>query len=141
MYRFKILLLGAYLSIVCGVSTAAPKEMLWINEQSVYVEVVASQAERTKGLMYRKTLPEGEGMLFVFDPATKPCFWMKNTFIPLSLAYISEAQQIVQLADLEPHSERLVCATQTIRYALEVPKGWYDKHGIHVGNKIKRSGQ
>jgi len=102
----------------------------------IHAEVAADFGTRMQGLMYRKSLGPNAGMLFVFDEAAGHCMWMKNTLIPLSVAFIDDAGAIVNIADMEPHSEQSHCAAQPVRYALEMERGWFAKRGLKTGAKI-----
>lgn len=113
------------------------KQQLVINQIKIQVEVAETNTQRQQGLMGRATLADGDGMLFVLDEETLPCFWMKDTFIPLSLAFISTDKKIVQLAELTPKDEHHVCAKSPISYALEVPQGWFEKQGITIGSLVE----
>lgn len=103
----------------------------------VKAEVARTEIERNRGLMFRSFLRDGEGMLFVFDYDQQVSFWMKNTKLPLSIAYIISDGTIVQILDLVPFSEEPKPSIRSIRYALEVPQGWFERAGIHVGDKIQ----
>jgi len=103
----------------------------------VLVEVAKTEDEKSRGLMYRTSLEEGKGMLFVFDYDQKAAFWMKNTSIPLSLAYVAKDGTITQILDLVPYSEEPRSSVRSVRYALEVPKGWFAKVGIKEGDKLE----
>jgi len=95
-----------------------------------------TETERNRGLMYRTSLRDGEGMLFVFDRDQQVSFWMKNTKLPLSIAYIISDGTIVQILDLVPYSEEPRPSARSIRYALEVPQGWFGRAGVKVGDKV-----
>lgn len=99
-------------------------------------EIAKTREELTKGLMYREQLAAGEGMLFVFDRDQIMSFWMQNTFIPLSIAYISADGIILEIYDMKPHNEIPVVSTRSARYALEVPQGWFKAEGIQTGDKL-----
>jgi hypothetical protein len=86
--------------------------------------------------MFRTALADGEGMIFVFDKDEAIAFWMKNTKLPLSLAYIASDGTIRQLVDLEPESLASVPSERSVRYALEVPRGWFSRVGVKVGDKV-----
>ncbi|MCE5255226.1 MAG: DUF192 domain-containing protein [Spirochaetaceae bacterium] len=103
----------------------------------VAVEVAKTEDEKNRGLMYRKSLAEGKGMLFVFDSDQKAAFWMKNTSLPLSLAYIASDGTITQILDLVPYSEEPRSSVRSVRYALEVPQGWFVKVGLKEGDKFE----
>ena len=102
----------------------------------VVAEVAKTEEEKSRGLMYRKSLEEGKGMLFVFDYDQKASFWMKNTSIPLSLAYLSKDGTVTQIVDLQPYSQEPNVSTFSVRYVLEVPQGWFAKVGIKEGDKF-----
>jgi len=110
---------------------------LTIGTAVVRAEVALTEAERNRGLMYRSSLRDGEGMLFVFDRDQQVSFWMKNTKLPISLAYILSDGTIVQILDLVPFSEEPRPSSRSIRYALEVPQGWFARVGIQVGDKVQ----
>jgi uncharacterized membrane protein (UPF0127 family) len=100
------------------------------------VELAVTEQERNRGLMYRKTLEDGKGMLFVFEYDQKLAFWMKNTSLPLSLAYLGSDGSILQILDLVPFSLEGRSSTRSARYALEVPQGWFDRAGLKVGDRF-----
>ncbi|MDR0323830.1 MAG: DUF192 domain-containing protein [Treponema sp.] len=102
-------------------------------------EIARTPAERNQGLMHRKKLPDGEGMLFVFERDEVVSFWMKNTYIPLSIAYITFDGRIVEIKDLYPHDENSVPSSRSVRYALEVPQGWFSRVGVRPGDIVKIS--
>jgi len=102
----------------------------------VVVEVAATELERNRGLMFRKKLEDGKGMLFVFDADQRVAFWMKNTSLPLSLAYIGSDGRILQILDLQPFSEQSRPSERSVRYALEVPQGWFSRVGLEVGDSF-----
>lgn len=113
-----------------------PTTMLKVGGAQVLAEVASTETERERGLMFRTALADGQGMLFVFDKDEQLSFWMKNTKIPLSLAYISSDGLIRQIVDLEPESLQAVPAERSVRYALEVPKGWFSRSGVKVGDQV-----
>ncbi|MDP2790678.1 MAG: DUF192 domain-containing protein [Rectinemataceae bacterium] len=102
----------------------------------VVAEVAATELERNRGLMFRKNLEDGKGMLFVFDADQRVAFWMKNTSLPLSLAYIGSDGRILQILDLQPFSEQARPSERSVRYALEVPQGWFSRVGLEVGDSF-----
>jgi uncharacterized membrane protein (UPF0127 family) len=102
----------------------------------ITAEVAADDASRARGLMFRERLGPNEGMLFLFDPAAKQCMWMRNTLIPLSVAFIADDGRIVNIADMKPHDETSHCSQQPVRYALEMERGWFSKRGLGAGAKI-----
>ena len=86
--------------------------------------------------MFRKTVPEGEGMLFIFDRDEVVSFWMKNTYVPLSIAFITHDGRILEIRDMESESTTSVVSSRAVRYALEVPRGWFGKTGISAGDRM-----
>ncbi|MDR0400061.1 MAG: DUF192 domain-containing protein [Treponema sp.] len=103
-------------------------------------EIARSAGERQQGLMYRKDLAEGRGMLFVFDRDQIMSFWMKNTLIPLSIAYIKSDGSILEIRDMRPLDESPIRSSRGVRYALEVPQGWFDRAGIAAGDRLVLDG-
>jgi uncharacterized membrane protein (UPF0127 family) len=97
------------------------------------VEIAQTDEERALGLMFRKKLPDGEGMLFVFDRDQQLSFWMKNTIIPLSIAYITSDGRIHEIKDMVPNDINSVTSSRSVRYALEVPQGWFDRVNVRPG--------
>ena len=102
----------------------------------IRAEVAANEADREQGLMYRKSLANNAGMLFVFPDRAGHCFWMKNTLIPLSIAFIADDGTITDLDEMQAETENNHCPTRAIRYALEMDKGWFTSHGIKPGSQI-----
>lgn len=103
----------------------------------IRAEVADNMSARMSGLMHRKSMPANSGMVFVFEENAAHCMWMKNTLIPLSVAFIDEAGAIINIADMQPHSEQSRCAARPARYALEMNKGWFAQKGIGPGTKIR----
>lgn len=104
---------------------------------SLKVEIADTDEERQLGLMHRKQLPDGRGMLFVFPADQMMSFWMKNTLIPLSIAYISADGRILEMHDMRPQSLQPVRSARSARYALEVPVGWFAQNAIHPGDLLE----
>jgi uncharacterized membrane protein (UPF0127 family) len=102
----------------------------------IRAEVAADYASRGRGLMHRKSLAPNAGMLFIFDGAALHCMWMKNTYIPLSVAFIDEKGEIVNIADMQPHNEQSHCASRPALYALEMTRGWFAERGIKAGARL-----
>jgi len=102
----------------------------------IEAEVAATEKAREIGLMNRKTMAQHQGMLFVFDNAQEYCFWMKNTPLPLSIAFLDELGKIVNIADMQAMSEENHCAAKPVRYALEMNQGWFAGKGIKSGATI-----
>ncbi|MBE0614016.1 MAG: DUF192 domain-containing protein [Burkholderiales bacterium] len=103
----------------------------------IQAEVADTPATRSQGLMLRKSMAQGAGMLFLFDELATHCMWMKNTLIPLSVAFIDAGGRVVNIADMQPLDETSHCATRPARYALEMNQGWFKKRGIVAGAVIQ----
>jgi uncharacterized membrane protein (UPF0127 family) len=106
---------------------------------NVRVEIADTEAEREKGLMYRTALGEDRGMLFVFDKEQELTFWMKNTLIPLSVAFMDSEGRIVDIQDMKPLDDDPphYVSAEPSQYALEVNQGFFEEHGVKVGDKAK----
>lgn len=129
--------LAAALAIaVPAAAQQLPVVQLTAGMHVVRAEVAADFGSRAQGLMHRKSLPANAGMLFVFDDVSIHCMWMKNTYIPLSVAFMDEAGTIVSISDMEPLSEQTHCAARPARYALEMNRGWFAQRGIKPGMKL-----
>ena len=104
------------------------------------VEIARTEAQRAQGLMHRTSLDDGAGMLFIFERDQILAFWMKDTLIPLSIAYISADGRILEIYDMEPGNLNPVVSSRSARYALEVPQGWFQRVGIRTGDRLILSG-
>jgi uncharacterized membrane protein (UPF0127 family) len=102
----------------------------------IRAEVAADYSTRGRGLMHRKLLAPNAGMLFIFDGAAIHCMWMKNTYIPLSVAFLDAEGTIINIADMQPHSEQSHCASRPALVALEMTRGWFAERGIKPGSKL-----
>ena len=114
-----------------------PHVFLQAGIHRIKAEVADTPAERSRGLMMRKSLQPNSGMLFEFERAAVHCFWMKNTLIPLTIAFLDEDGTIVTLADMQPHDESSHCPAKPVRRALEMEQGWFKAKGLKVGDRIK----
>ena len=101
------------------------------------VQVAATPDQRQIGLMFRKEMPQHEGMIFIFDQPAQQCFWMKNTLLPLSAAFIADDGTIVNIEDMKPLVLDSHCSAKPVRYVLEMNKGWFAKKGIKAGTKLQ----
>ena len=99
-------------------------------------QLALTPQERQTGLMLRKDMPQHEGMLFVFEQASEQCFWMKNTLLPLTAAFVADDGTIVNTADMKPETTDSHCSAKPVRYVLEMNKGWFAKKGIKPGSKL-----
>jgi uncharacterized membrane protein (UPF0127 family) len=136
--RVLALFLGLLLT---GGSPAQPPQLpvhkLAAGMHVIQAEVADSFVSRMQGLMHRRSLEPNHGMLFIFDEVTTHCMWMKNTLIPLSVAFIDESGAIVSISEMQPHSEQSHCAAKPARYALEMNKGWFAAKGIKPGARLR----
>ena len=129
-------------AIVVGAASAqAPSRttvQLTAGIHLITAEVAASDPARTRGLMFREALPPNHGMLFIFDSKSLHCMWMRNTLIPLSVAFVEDDGSIVNIEDMQPHDERRHCAKRPVRFALEMARGWFAQKGIGAGARLGR---
>jgi uncharacterized protein len=103
----------------------------------IQAEVASTPSTRSIGLMQRTKLPSNHGMLFVFEKPQKQCFWMRNTPLLLSIAFLADDGDIVNMADMTPLSDEPHCSKEPISYALEIKQGWFTQHGLNAGSKLK----
>lgn len=99
-------------------------------------QLAVTPQQREIGLMFRKEMPQQEGMLFVFEQAGVQCFWMRNTLLPLTAAFVADDGTIVNLADMKPQSDDSHCSAKPVRFVLEMNQGWFAKRGIKAGAKL-----
>lgn len=102
----------------------------------IKAEVADTDEKRQIGLMLRKEMAQHEGMLFVFDEPAIHCFWMKNTLVPLSIAFLADDGSVVTIADMAPQTTDSHCPAKPVRYALEMNRGWFAKRGIKTGARL-----
>lgn len=113
-----------------------PIKKLTAGMHIIQAEVAATPESRSTGLMYRKALAPNHGMLFVFEQSNVQCFWMRNTFIPLSIAFLQDDGTVVNIANMTPQSDQSHCSSKPVRLALEMDQGWFAARGITSGKKI-----
>lgn len=128
-------LLALLVAGACSTSRL-PTATLTIAGHPLTVEVAASDADRARGLMHRDSLPEGRGMVFVYADDVPRSFWMKDTRIPLSIAFVDRDGSIVRIADMQPLSTKSTPSLYPARYAIEVNKGWFAARGIEAGAAV-----
>jgi len=102
----------------------------------IHAEVVETPAKRAEGLMFRKSLPANYGMLFVFDQTAQHCMWMRNTLIPLSVAFLDGQGRIINVEEMLPQTENNHCASKPAKYALEMNPGWFKSRGLGAGTPL-----
>ena len=114
----------------------APMIELTVGIHRISAEVAADQRSRMQGLMMRKSMPTNHGMLFVFPQADRYCMWMRNTLIPLSVAFLDEQGNILNIEEMQPQTENNHCAQTPAHFALEMNRGWFSDRGIKAGQRI-----
>ena len=114
-----------------------PRIQLQAGMHQIQAQVAATPDQRSVGLMHRAEMPQSEGMLFAFEQASQQCFWMKNTILPLTAAFIADDGTIVNLADMKPQTTDAHCSEQPVRWVLEMNQGWFAKRGIKAGFKLQ----
>ena len=130
---------------LCALATAAfaqtgpqtlPTIRLNAGMHLIQAEVAQTPDERATGLMYRETMAPHEGMLFVFEQPGTQCFWMKNTLLPLSIAFLADDGSVVNIEDMQPQTLDSHCSKKPVRYVLEMNQGWFAKRGVKAGSKL-----
>jgi len=113
-----------------------PRTKLSAGMHVLDVQLAQTNEQRQIGLMWRKEMPQHEGMLFVFEQPATQCFWMRNTLIPLSAAFVADDGTIVNIADMKPQSDDSHCSEKPVRYVLEMNVGWFAKRQLKAGYKL-----
>ena len=113
-----------------------PRAKLAAGMHQIDAQVAATPEQRSTWLMFRKEMPQHEGMLFVFEQPSVQCFWMKNTLLPLTAAFVADDGTIVNLADMKPQTTDSHCSAKPVRYVLEMNQGWLAKKKIQAGFKL-----
>lgn len=129
-------------TLLLFLSTAAacaelPLATLNVGEHKLTAEVANTDSTRSTGLMHRRMLPENRGMLFIFPDLALHSMWMMNTYLPLSVAFLDSQGVIINIADMQPHTQTTHGAARQARYALEMNQGWFRKRGIKPGDKVE----
>ncbi len=116
-----------------------PRGQAWVifESDTVTAEIADTPEARERGLMFRDHLPDGQGMLFVFGDEATRSFWMRDTYIPLDIAFLDRSQSIVDIQQMEPETEEFHNSTRPAMFALEVPQGWFEEQGIGVGDRAR----
>ena len=116
--------------------TDLPRVKLSAGMHIIDAQVASTPDQRMTGLMHRKEMPQQEGMLFVFEVPSQQCFWMKNTLLPLSVAFVADDGAIVNIEDMAPQTVDSHCSHKPVRYVLEMNKGWFARRGIKPGARL-----
>lgn len=136
-------LLAPICTTICIYTTANASEsnlkrqQFQINTHKLEAELALTAEERQRGLMFRESLAENQGMMFQFTHADYYCMWMKNTLIPLSIAFIDEQGKIINIEEMQANNEQTTCTKSKARYALEMNSGWYRQHQVKVGQQVE----
>ena len=137
------LLLGLLLGLLNALSYAQnqpqmnlPRTTLSIGFHQLQVQVASTPEQQATGLMFRTEMPAHEGMLFVFPAPSQQCFWMKNTLIPLTAAFVADDGTIVNLEDMQPQTTQPHCSSKPVRFVLEMNQGWFAKKGLKAGGRL-----
>jgi uncharacterized protein len=137
MYRFvSILCTFILLTLSAHARAQMPRMELTAGFHRIEAEVAADQASRMQGLMHRRNMAANHGMLFVFTQADRHCMWMRNTLLPLSVAFLDEQGNILNIEDMKPQTETNHCASGSARFALEMNLGWFSGKGLKPGFRI-----
>ena len=142
MKQFAVSLALSLIAICAPASTQElpqmdlPRTKLSAGVFQITAQVAQTPSERSTGLMFRKEMPQAEGMLFIFEQPSMQCFWMKNTLLPLTAAFVADNGEIVNLIDMKPHSEAPHCSSKPVRYVLEMHQGWFAKKSIKSGARL-----
>jgi uncharacterized membrane protein (UPF0127 family) len=133
----KTILAGLLLGhAIAAAAQSLPVIELTAGFHRIEAEVAANNPARMQGLMQRRTMPRQHGMLFVFAQDARHCMWMRNTFLPLSVAFIDAAGRILNIEEMQPQTENNHCAARAARYALEMNAGWFAQRGLKAGDAI-----
>ncbi|MGC4395889.1 DUF192 domain-containing protein [Hydrogenophaga sp. T2] len=116
--------------------TQLPRVSLSAGMHLINAQVASTHTSRMVGLMHRQDMPANEGMLFVFEQPGTQCFWMKNTLLPLTAAFLADDGTIVNLVDMQPQSLDSHCSAKPVRYVLEMHQGWFAKRGLKAGARL-----
>jgi uncharacterized membrane protein (UPF0127 family) len=131
--------LGSH-ALAQGVPQNLPAITLQAGMHNIRASVAQTPAQRQTGLMFRREMAQHEGMLFVFEQAAPQCFWMKDTLLPLSIAFLADDGTVVNVADMRPQALDSHCSAKPVRYVLEMNQGWFAKRGIGPGFRLSGSG-
>ncbi len=113
-----------------------PRMPLAAGMHLIDAQVAQTPEQRQIGLMHRREMPVTEGMLFVFEQLATQCFWMKNTLLPLTAAFVADDGRVVNLADMKPQTLESHCSAEPVRFVLEMNQGWFAKRGVKAGSRL-----
>lgn len=133
-------LLALGLVVTAAVAQDAPQQLpaikLTAGIHNIQAQVAQTPEQRATGLMFRPAMPTNDGMLFAFEDAGVQCFWMKNTLLPLSAAFVADDGTVVNIEDMKPQTLDSHCSKKPVRFVLEMNQGWFARRGIKAGDKL-----
>ena len=136
---FSLFLLSFSLTVIADAQeaqTQLQRVRIAAGMYQIDAQVAQTPRQREIGLMFRKEMPQTEGMVFVFEQPATQCFWMKNTLLPLTAAFVADDGRIVNLVDMQPQTEESHCSKEPVRFVLEMNQGWFAKKNIKAGSKL-----
>jgi uncharacterized membrane protein (UPF0127 family) len=141
MFKRPVVLLALFASLVASAfaqqaQTDLQRVKLSVGMYQIDAQVAQTAQQREIGLMFRKEMPQTEGMIFVFDQPATQCFWMRNTLLPLTAAFVADDGRIVNLADMKPQTDDSHCSEEPVRFVLEMNQGWFARKNIKKGAKL-----
>ena len=141
MFKRPIVLLALFASLTASAlaqqaQTDLQHVKLSAGMYQIDAQVAQTPEQRQIGLMFRKEMPQTEGMIFVFEQPATQCFWMRNTLLPLTAAFVADDGRIVNLADMKPQTDDSHCSEEPVRFVLEMNQGWFAKRGLKAGFKL-----
>jgi uncharacterized membrane protein (UPF0127 family) len=137
MAHTSLSLIALWVLLTAPVASAQmPRIELTAGFYRIDAEVAANEPNRAQGLMHRRSMPPNQGMLFVFSQAGRHCMWMRNTYLPLSVAFLDQEGRIINIENMQPETEDNHCAAKAARFALEMNLGWFSSKGIKPGASI-----
>ena len=132
----RTLMLVGMLLFAAAARAELPRAELTAGFHRIEAEVAANQADRSQGLMHRRSMPQNHGMIFVFPVSAVHCFWMRNTPLPLSIAFLDDKGVIIDIDEMAPEKDTRKCKSSPARFALEMNAGWFKAKGLKPGVAI-----
>jgi len=141
MFQRPFILLALFIALLAPAQaqqaqTGLQRVKLSAGMYQIDAQVAQSPEQRQTGLMFRKEMPQAEGMIFVFEQPATQCFWMRNTLLPLTAAFVADDGRIVNLADMKPQTDDSHCSEEPVRFVLEMNQGWFARKNIKKGMKL-----
>lgn len=137
LLQFAFLTLGAGFLSAASAQSALPVVELGVGMHRIEAELAHTDSSRQRGLMHRKSMPAQRGMIFVFEQEATHCMWMRNTLLPLSVAFLDAEGIVLNIEDMTPQTDDSHCARAPARYALEMNQGWFSARGIQAGDRVR----